>query len=147
MAGEEDPGAAFEPPPAAAPTPVTATPAAAAFTAGLAAALLLAGSLSACGRDESPAQAAPAAPAAAGLRAPSDGAVKDAAITTGVQARLAADSELRGVDIHVDTRAGRVRLRGATPDTAVRRHAGEVARSVAGVAAVDNDLSVQVLQR
>ena len=67
----------------------------------------------------------------------------DFAITTAVKAKLAADSRLSALAINVDTSGGRVVLRGSAPDTASRNRASELAQSVEGVAAVDNELSVQ----
>lgn len=68
----------------------------------------------------------------------------DLAITAEVKARLTRDDALSLARIHVNTdQGGRVVLRGAAPDTASRGRATQIARSVDGVVAVDNELSVQ----
>lgn len=63
----------------------------------------------------------------------------DEAITARVKARLAADSELLPLPITVETRDGRVTLRGAVPQALIAR-AGQLVGSVEGVRAVDNRL-------
>jgi hyperosmotically inducible protein len=68
--------------------------------------------------------------------------VKDAAITTSVNAQLAKDKDLSALGIDVDTQDGRVRLSGTAPDAAARERATSLARSVDGVMAVDNQLTV-----
>lgn len=68
---------------------------------------------------------------------------KDVAITAEVKARLVKEPGLSALAINVDTNAGRVVLRGNAPDTAARNRATELARSVDGVVAVDNELNVQ----
>ncbi len=68
---------------------------------------------------------------------------KDVTITAAVNARLAGDERLSALQINVDTSGGQVVLRGTAPDTASRTRATELARSVDGVTAVDNQLSVQ----
>lgn len=61
------------------------------------------------------------------------GAVDDAAVTTKVKAALLAEPGLRSMDIHVDTKDGVVTLTGS-PDTAASRdRAVVIARNVAGV--------------
>jgi hyperosmotically inducible periplasmic protein len=67
---------------------------------------------------------------------------KDAVITTSVNAELAKDSQLSALRINVDTVDGRVALKGTAPDTASRDRATSLARSVDGVKAVDNQLTV-----
>ena len=74
-------------------------------------------------------------------------AEKDMTITAAVKTRLAGDTGLSAFDIQVQTREGRVLLRGITSNSDARRHAAELARSVIGVVEVTNDLSVQVMQR
>ena len=74
-------------------------------------------------------------------------AAKDMSITAAVKTRLAGDTGLSAFDIQVQTREGRVLLRGITSNSDARRHAAELARSVIGVVEVTNDLSVQVMQR
>jgi hyperosmotically inducible periplasmic protein len=68
---------------------------------------------------------------------------KDVTITAAVNARLASDERLSALNINVDTSGGRVVLRGTAPDTASRTRATELARTVDGVTAVENELSVQ----
>ncbi len=70
-------------------------------------------------------------------------ASNDLAITAAVKAKLAGDSRLSALAINVDTSGGRVVLRGSAPDSAAQSRASELARSVEGVATVENDLSVQ----
>lgn len=68
--------------------------------------------------------------------------VKDAAITTAINAELAKDKDLSALQIDVDTQDARVRLNGTAPDTAARDRATALARAVDGVVAVDNQLVV-----
>ncbi len=68
---------------------------------------------------------------------------RDIATTGSVKAKLAADDQLSALAIDVDTDAGRVVLRGSAPDAASRDRAGELARNVDGVSAVNNELKVQ----
>lgn len=68
---------------------------------------------------------------------------KDIAITTAINAKLAADDRLSALKIDVDTDNGRVVLRGTAPDTASRNRATDLARTVDGVSDVNNELSVQ----
>ena len=68
--------------------------------------------------------------------------VKDAAITTAVNAKLAQDKTLSALRIDVDTVGGRVSLRGTAPDPAARERATTLASTVDGVVAVDNQLVV-----
>jgi len=69
--------------------------------------------------------------------------VKDAAITSGVNAQLAKDAAFSAVKIDVDTRGGRVELSGMAPDAAARDRATLLVKDVEGVVAVDNRLSVR----
>jgi hyperosmotically inducible protein len=68
--------------------------------------------------------------------------MKDATITTAVNAELARDSELSALRINVDTADGRVVLRGTAPNDASRQRATSLASRVDGVVSVDNQLSV-----
>lgn len=68
--------------------------------------------------------------------------VGDAAITTSVNAQLAKDAELSALSIDVDTREGRVALKGKAPNMAARDRATQLALGVKGVIAVDNQLVV-----
>lgn len=67
---------------------------------------------------------------------------KDAAITTAINAELTKDSQLSALRINVDTVEGRVALRGTAPDSVSRDRATQLASSVEGVKAVDNQLTV-----
>jgi osmotically-inducible protein OsmY len=68
--------------------------------------------------------------------------VKDAAITTAVNAKLAQDKSLSALRIDVDTVNGRVSLRGTAPDAAARERATTLASAVDGVVSVDNQLTL-----
>lgn len=69
-------------------------------------------------------------------------AVRDAAITTEINAKLAMDQRLSAIRIDVDTVGGRVVLRGTAPDPQARDHATAIAMAVEGVRGVDNQLVV-----
>ncbi|MBC7955139.1 MAG: BON domain-containing protein [Cytophagales bacterium] len=69
--------------------------------------------------------------------------MKDASITTAINAELARDSELSALKINVDTASGRVVLRGTAPNDASRTRASTLASRVDGVQAVDNQLTVR----
>lgn len=69
-------------------------------------------------------------------------AVNDATITASVNAKLASDKELSALRINVDTVDGRVALRGTAPTPAARDRATQLASSVDGVRAVENQLVV-----
>jgi hyperosmotically inducible periplasmic protein len=64
----------------------------------------------------------------------------DATITASVKARLATDADLGSAGIEVSTQAGKVSLSGQAPSETARERAAELARSVAGVSGVDNQL-------
>ncbi len=67
---------------------------------------------------------------------------KDIAITAKVNAALAADNSLKAMSIDVDTKDGRVSLRGTAPDAAARDRAKAVVNAIDGVVTVDNHLVV-----
>jgi citrate lyase gamma subunit len=67
----------------------------------------------------------------------------DASITAKVNAALAADDQLKAIDIDVDTTNGRVQLTGTAPSPEARERATTLARAVDGVVEVDNRLTVQ----
>jgi hyperosmotically inducible protein len=69
-------------------------------------------------------------------------AVDDQRLATYVQARYQADSAIRANDIRVTANDGVVTLRGTVPDDSARDRAGSLARQVAGVQTVDNQLEV-----
>jgi hyperosmotically inducible periplasmic protein len=68
--------------------------------------------------------------------------MKDASITTKVNAELAQDKELSALGINVDTADGKVVLRGSAPNDSARDRATSLAQRVEGVLAVDNQLTV-----
>ena len=70
-------------------------------------------------------------------------AVRDAAITTSINAELARDASLNPMKIDVDTSAGHVALRGTAPDASAKARATVLAQRVDGVKKVDNQLQVQ----
>lgn len=69
----------------------------------------------------------------------------DAAITVSISAALAKDPELSARQIDIETKGGAVRLAGPAPNAAAKARAGEIARSVKGVASVDNVLEVKAM--
>lgn len=69
--------------------------------------------------------------------------IDDAAITSKVKSGLAADKDLSALSINVDTHEGVVTLRGTAPTVAARSRAGEIARHVKDVRAVENQLQVK----
>jgi hyperosmotically inducible periplasmic protein len=68
--------------------------------------------------------------------------VRDAALTTAINAQLAGDPQLSVLRIDVDTVNGRVALRGTAPDATSRDRATALATGVNGVMSVDNQLVV-----
>ena len=68
--------------------------------------------------------------------------MKDAAITTGINAELARDSTLSAMKIDVDTNGGKVAMHGTAPDAAARDRATQLAKKVDGVVSVDNQLQI-----
>ena len=81
------------------------------------------------------------APASASASAP---AVPDDELQAAVLRQLRQDPAFGALRLQVDVAGARVRLQGAAPDTATRRRIAEQVRSVPGVQAVDNQLSVQL---
>ena len=69
--------------------------------------------------------------------------LEDAAITAKVKAKLAADPEVSGLAVDVDTTKGVVVLRGKVTSAAVSAEAEKLARNTAGVRAVMNRLVVE----
>jgi hyperosmotically inducible protein len=69
--------------------------------------------------------------------------VDDAKITTMVKAELAKEKMSTLVKVDVDTNRGIVSLNGTVPDETTRAHATDIARHVAGVRDVVNNLKVQ----
>jgi hyperosmotically inducible protein len=68
--------------------------------------------------------------------------VDDAAITAKVKAELLKDPEISGLKINVDTVQGAVKLKGEIKSVALRKKVEELAKGVAGVKSVDNQLLV-----
>jgi len=68
--------------------------------------------------------------------------IDDAAITAKVKAALLDQPPLKSLDIHVDTFKGTVRLSGIVASRATIDQATEVARGVAGVKSVRNEMRV-----
>lgn len=69
-------------------------------------------------------------------------AVSDTAITASVKSSLAGDPALKASDLTVETREGRVTLRGMAADNSARERAVQIATAVKGVVGVDNQLTV-----
>jgi hyperosmotically inducible protein len=69
--------------------------------------------------------------------------VEDVTITTSVNAELAKDPNLSALKINVDTKDGRVTLRGSAPTSTARERATALASSVQGVKGVENQLTVE----
>ena len=69
--------------------------------------------------------------------------VSDATITTSINAELAKDKALSALKINVDTKDGRVALKGTAPDSSSKERATTLAAAVTGVASVDNQLTVR----
>lgn len=72
------------------------------------------------------------------------GAVDDATITAAVSTGLAKDPDLSAIKIDVDTKGGTVSLSGPAPNAAAKARAEEIAKSVKGVSAVNNNLEVKM---
>lgn len=68
--------------------------------------------------------------------------VDDAVITAKVKAAIFDQPTLKLLDIHVHTFKGTVELRGIVASQSIIDEAGKVARSVAGVKSVKNDLRI-----
>jgi hyperosmotically inducible periplasmic protein len=70
----------------------------------------------------------------------------DTSIETSVKAQLYADDSIRGTDIDVSAGDGVVTLRGAVSSDAARQQAVTIARGVAGVTRVDDQLRLEQAQ-
>ena len=68
--------------------------------------------------------------------------VADSAITTKIEAQLAADEGLSSSDIHVDTSNGVVTLSGTVTSKALRKRAEQIASDTDGVKGVTNNIKV-----
>lgn len=71
--------------------------------------------------------------------------IDDVAITAQISTGLARDPELSALKIDVDTKDGAVILRGPAPTAEARERAATVARGIAGVVSVDNQLVVKAV--
>jgi len=74
-------------------------------------------------------------------------AVSDGVITARVKAALHQDPLTAAFDIHVDTLAHVVELRGFVETTVVRDEALQVARNIEGVEQVNDALDIRLLRR
>ncbi|MCI0548842.1 MAG: BON domain-containing protein [Candidatus Rokubacteria bacterium] len=72
---------------------------------------------------------------------------KDDDITTQVERRISQDPRLKETEITVATNNGVVRLTGEVPNVTMAARASETARQVAGVRAVQNELTVKTGSR
>lgn len=70
------------------------------------------------------------------------GMTEDVRIVANVKLALASDADLGALQIDVDSSDGVVTLRGTAPDAAAKERAAEIARNVAQVKSVDNQLTV-----
>lgn len=68
--------------------------------------------------------------------------IDDSTITTKVKTAMTTDKTVSALDVHVSTDQGKVTLSGNVKSSAEKQRAGEIARSVAGVKSVENDLTV-----
>ncbi|MBV5300144.1 MAG: BON domain-containing protein [Rhodoferax sp.] len=69
--------------------------------------------------------------------------IDDGMVTTRVKSALLADADIKGLDIKVETRKGEVMLSGFVNNQGQIERAVEVARGVAGVTKVGNDMSLK----
>jgi len=69
--------------------------------------------------------------------------IDDATVTASVKAKLAEDSTTKAHQVNVETQKGVVQLTGFVDSTTARARAGELARTVDGVAVVRNDLEIR----
>jgi len=72
-----------------------------------------------------------------------DNAVSDAGTTAEIKAKLLADTQVSGLRIDVDTKDSVVTLTGAVSTMAEKNKALELARSVSGVARVEDRLTIE----
>jgi len=73
--------------------------------------------------------------------------VDDSTITTKVKADFVADKTVNATNIKVDTYKGTVQLSGFADSQAEINKAVQIARNVAGVQSVKNDIQLKVAQR
>lgn len=72
-----------------------------------------------------------------------DGIADDAQVTNAVHTAIAADGELQGLNISVETRKGDVKLTGYVDNDQQRRKAERIALATAGAHSVHNELKVR----
>lgn len=73
-------------------------------------------------------------------------AIEDASITAAVKSKLVWSKSTDGMTTNVDTKRGRVTLRGTAQSAAERDLAGRLALNTRGVTAVDNQIKVNALK-
>lgn len=103
------------------------------------AAVLLAGSMAALGCRSEPVAETTAPPATTASAEPRD----DTTLRTAVQAKFYTEDLTRGREIDVSAQNGAITLSGTVPTDATKQRAIELARSVAGVTAVNDQLQVR----
>lgn len=69
--------------------------------------------------------------------------MNDAAITASVKSKLLGDSDIKGLQVNVDTHNGVVTLHGKIQSRSLRRKATSLARGVEGVTRVKNQLEIE----
>jgi len=74
---------------------------------------------------------------------PAAAPVDDATITASVKDKLSKTPSLKGANIDVDTKAGKVTLTGSVKTAGLKGVATNVAKSVKGVKSVDNQIKVE----
>jgi hyperosmotically inducible protein len=89
-----------------------------------------------------PAAPAPVEPAASNDQLPGS-VVDDTVITTKVKTALLADSDVKGLDVNVDTAKAVVTLNGAVNNQTQIDRAGKLATDVPGVKSVVNNLTIK----
>jgi len=85
----------------------------------------------------------PAAPDSGGENKSAGTVVDDTVITTKVKTALLADSDIKGLQINVDTSNGVVTLSGEVDNQAQIDRAGKLAADVQGVTSVSNNLTIK----
>lgn len=88
------------------------------------------------------APAPPAAPVAGESKTPGT-IIDDTVITTKVKTALLADSDIKGLDVNVDTSHGVVTLSGAVSNQTQIDRAGKIAGDTEGVASIINNLTIK----
>lgn len=88
------------------------------------------------------APAAPTAPVVGDSKTPGT-IIDDTVITTKVKTALLADSDIKGLDVNVDTSHGVVTLSGAVNNQTQIDRAGKIAGDTEGVASTINNLTIK----